>query len=102
MEFYEEYRKTSNLGSQAASFEVFRKNFHEKKLFIKTPKIDTCATCDRLTLEMRVVEDDEKPIFQAKPADHQLLAGQAYAEKQKDKEISKKDPSKKTITFDLQ
>lgn len=99
---YEEYKKTcSNV--DAVSEKIYRQLFHDMKLSIKTPNKDTCQTCDRLNMEINMSKtQDNRLKIQQQLTVHQTLADKAYDAKAKDRSASKNDPSKKTITFDLQ
>nr|CAH7761042.1 unnamed protein product [Callosobruchus chinensis] len=79
---------------------LYEKLFHELNITIKKPKKDTCSTCDKLTMQIKMAE--EKNELQAALAQHHLEADLGYTSKSADKEFSRNDPSKKTITFDLQ
>lgn len=98
-----EYLKASSGGNNNASYRVFCEVFHSLNLCIKKPKIDTCATCDRMMMQSKVASDtNEKNAIIERLHQHQLNADKAYDKKRSDKETSKMDSSKKTLTFDLQ
>ena len=67
---------------------VFEKKFHDLKLTIKKPKIDTCENYNRLALKM---EEGDTVLLKQKLDNHMKKAENAYDPKKKDKALAKKD-----------
>lgn len=98
-ELYEEYKKTCN-ARNPVSRRIFETEFHKMNLSIKKPKVDTCATCDKLALQITTVTD--KTDLQTQLDAHHKLAEIAYETKKRDKLLSSCDKTSKMITFDMQ
>ncbi|KAJ8893212.1 hypothetical protein PR048_005798 [Dryococelus australis] len=99
-ELYEEYSRARAPECTPVSRRLFETLFHEMNLAIKKPKVDTCATCDKLALKIKT--GDETTNLQKQLAELDKLAEIAYDAKKKYKLLSKSDKAKKTITFDMQ
>ncbi|KAF0748689.1 Uncharacterized protein FWK35_00027376, partial [Aphis craccivora] len=91
-QLYSEYKRNCD---NPISRTVYEKLVHDLNIFIKTPKTDTCNTCDQLHMKINFATDEEKLKLQE-------LADQAYSQKAHDKLESITDPTKKTLSFDLQ
>ena len=98
---HEEYLKKSQ-GGPTASYMVFNEEFHNLNLRIKKPKVDTCSTCDKFLMQLKTVNEEQKIEVTEKLEAHKLLADQGYISKNQDKQLSKMDQARKTLTFDLQ
>lgn len=99
-ELYVEYSRTCAPACTPVSRRLFETLFHEMNLAIKKPKIDTCATCDRLVLQIKT--GNETANLQKQLDEHHKLAEIAYDAKKTDKLLSQSDKARKTITFDMQ
>ena len=96
-ELYKEYK--TNCNRTPVSRCLYEKEFHKMNLRIKKPHVDTCQLCDKLSLQLKLSGD---PLFQTQLSEHHEEADKAYDAKSLDKTLSKNDPSRKTITFDMQ
>lgn len=82
---------------------VYQKMFHSLGIKIKSPKKDTCATCNKFDLLMKTCSDDlKKSEIREKLLSHQADAEKAYEVKRIDKQESLNDDTKMVYTFDLQ
>lgn len=99
VQLYEEFKNKNP--DVKVSCCIFEREFHNMKLCIKKPKVDTCARCDKLTLKIQL-GGDETETLKEQLKDHQIKADAAYDSKKCDKLMTKADDTMKTITFDLQ
>jgi hypothetical protein len=66
---YEEYKNLC-VDSRAVSRELCKSNFHELNLAVKTPRKDTCYTCDKLKKIVFIARGESKARFEKDLAAH--------------------------------
>ncbi|KAK9752739.1 hypothetical protein QE152_g3935 [Popillia japonica] len=82
---------------------IFEKIFHNLNIKIKKPKKDTCGNCDKLLMKIKMSKsDEEREAAQNEINLHHKKADEGYTAKNNDKSLTKSDPTKQTICFDLQ
>ncbi|CAH1112174.1 unnamed protein product [Psylliodes chrysocephalus] len=79
---------------------TYEREFHKLDIKIKQPNKDTCQTFDKLAREIDLKVD--KTALKEQLDLHHIKAYLAYKSKANDKDLSKNDPSRQTITFDMQ
>ncbi|CAH1106069.1 unnamed protein product [Psylliodes chrysocephalus] len=82
------------------SRKIFDKEFYNIDIKIKQPNKDTCQTCDKLAREIDLEVD--KTTLKEHLDLHHIKGDYAYKSKVNDKDLSNNDPSRQTITFDMQ
>lgn len=97
-DLYSEYK--AKYPDNPVSRFIYEREFHSLNIKIKQPKKDTCQTCDKIHMQIRL--DDSNLVLKENLLKHQEEADLAYKAKSDDKCLSKDDPTRKTITFDLQ
>ena len=80
----EMYRSYSVKINQPASISMYTKMFKTLNLKFKSPKVDTCTTCDTYHLKIQVSEGKELQILQNERDSHQESAEFAYETKRND------------------
>lgn len=88
---------------KALSIKIYSQEFHKLNLAFKKPRADTCFTCDKFTMQLKLAQNEQsKADLVAQHDHHKMLADQAYENKRTDTQLSKNDESVQTYTFDLQ
>lgn len=80
----------------------FEEIFHTLNIGIKRPSKDTCGKCDKLKMKINLTFGEERTKIQQELDLHLKEADDYYNMKSQDKQASKNNISKKTVTFDLQ
>lgn len=97
---YELYKEAHE---NPTSIKIYSQEFHKLKLSFKKPHVDTCFTCDKFLMKIKLSQDEQiKTELISQHEDHKILADQAYDEKKLDTQLSKNDNTVQTYTFDLQ
>ena len=81
-DLYKEY--TDKYPENYVSRRIYESLFHELNITIKKPKADTCATCDKFQMKIKVTEGEEKVILQEEWETHKKKAELAYDQKKID------------------
>ncbi|CAH1113925.1 unnamed protein product [Psylliodes chrysocephalus] len=97
-DLYNEYKQKYPV--KPVSRFVYEREFHQLNISIKRPHKDTCEKCDKLSMQINLHPTNNT--LKDDLAHHHKLADLAYLFKKKDKTVTKDDPERKTITFDLQ
>ncbi|CAH1112278.1 unnamed protein product [Psylliodes chrysocephalus] len=100
-DLYNEYKQKYPV--KPVSRFVYECVFHQLNISIKRPHKDTCEKCYKLSMQINL--DPTNTTLKDELAQHHKLADLAYLSylsKKKDKTVTKDDPERKTITFDLQ
>ncbi|XP_072399152.1 uncharacterized protein [Diabrotica undecimpunctata] len=99
---YCEYCQENNITPRNES--LYRQIFVEEfNLCFKKPYNDTCTTCDKFSLLLKSVTDEnERAQLESEKLQHQHLAEFAYEEKKKDRLACKLNPNLVVFSFGLQ
>lgn len=85
------------------SLSKYSEIFRGMNLKFKSPKIDTCATCDSLEMKIKLATNEQDlNNFKELKEVHVKKADNAYEYKRFDKDSSKKNMNIKAFVFDLQ
>ncbi|KAL9701092.1 hypothetical protein quinque_004533 [Culex quinquefasciatus] len=96
-------QKCKKQGLDAVHYNSYRLIFKQFKLSFRKPKMDTCNTCDKLAIRLKLAASEtEAAKVQHEREEHQGKASAAYAEKKKDVAAAKGSPEIRTASFDLQ
>ncbi len=87
-EHYASSTKTNPQHLHAYYRDIFNVEFN---LGFAFPRTDTCATCDKLSMKLRMSEGTEKGKLEKQLKEHQDLAGARFEVKKSDKEGAIKD-----------
>ncbi|KAK9751589.1 hypothetical protein QE152_g4983 [Popillia japonica] len=99
---YEEYRKWGQT-NRVVSRKVYETIFKTMNIKIKSPHKDTCQTCDKLNMLIKVTKDHEtEKTTKMELTKHQDEAEDADESKIRDKKMATECKTKLIYTFDLQ
>lgn len=97
------YKLYSEEVEDPVSLTKYSEVFHEMGLKFKSPKVDTCNTCDTLQLKIKQSDNDnDRSRFVKLKTDHVEKADKAYEHKRSDKNEAKNNDHIEAFTFDLQ
>ncbi|XP_050499721.1 uncharacterized protein LOC126880090 [Diabrotica virgifera virgifera] len=94
------YRLYKETCLEPVSLKLYSNCFHDLKLSFKKPSKDTCHTCDIITMQMKLAEENGDLKIQL--AEHHLQAEKAYSAKRASKVRAQEDSSFQAYAFDLQ
>lgn len=88
---------------RVVSYSTYYKVFKTLNLSFRTPRIDTCNTCDELQVRRRLaVTEEDKAKIASEVTEHQTKAAYIFYQKTQDIEEAHKSEGLVTISFDLQ
>lgn len=100
---YEEYKNWIPKTVKPVSRRIYESAFHSAKIKIKNPKKDSCAKCDKLTMQIKNTSDlDAKQALENDLNNHQKDAEDAFESKRIDIKKTVDEKSKSVLAFDLQ
>lgn len=101
---YDEYKKWIAPNKTPVSRFIYQTKFHELGIKIKSLNKDTCASCDKYNMLLKVNSNvPKKEEIRNNLEKHQREAEEAYEAKRQDKELALlPDSFKEVLTFDLQ
>ena len=99
--YEEQVREDKN--RTAVSKYIYNQQFQLMNLSFKSPRSDTCNTCDQLHMKIKSCDNEEmKTTLQSELKAHQDDAELAYEQKRNDKADAASSTAKKCLAFDLQ
>lgn len=102
-QMYDQYKLSRPSEQKHPSIKIYTQEFKKLKLSFKKPRADTCFTCDKFQMKIKLCSDEvAKQELMSEHQEHVQLGDGAYEEKALDTNMSTTDDTYQTYTFDLQ
>ncbi|EDS38009.1 conserved hypothetical protein [Culex quinquefasciatus] len=83
-------------------YDTYRLIFKPMKISFRKPRVDTCGECDKLFLQAKLSEGEQKEQILAQHAEHRKKGDLIYQEKSKDMQLAKSAVDICCAAFDLE